>query len=92
MGFYLQGPNLGKADYLVLNEGARRVTKEDALEALKKGVEAVVCVVSNYAFEAAGYCYSEREFEAFCDPSDARQKEWLVMDLKTVEELTGYQN
>ena len=36
----------------------------------------MVCVVNNYAFAAAGYCYDEREYQDFRHP-DGRPKTWL---------------
>ncbi len=39
--------------------------------------ENLVCVVDNGFFQAAAYCYSESEFEAFNDPHDSRPKMWF---------------
>ena len=39
--------------------------------------ENLVCVVNNGPFEAAGYMYSENEFNQFARP-DGRDKIWLV--------------
>ncbi len=52
--------------------------------------KAIIVVIDNGGFEAAGYCYSEREFADFTNPRDPRQKTFLVMDKKLAEELTGY--
>lgn len=41
----------------------------------------LVCVVSNGGvFDAAGYVYSQQEFDAFTDPYDTRHKIWLVYE------------
>jgi hypothetical protein len=53
---------------------------------------ALICVVDNGIFEAAGFCYDEREFAAFTDPGDTRPKEWLLMDRGTAEICSGYRN
>jgi hypothetical protein len=39
-------------------------------------------------FEAAGYCYSEREFEDFNHSSDDRPKTWLIHP--EAAKLAGY--
>jgi hypothetical protein len=46
--------------------------------------KALICVVENFMFDAAGYCFDDREFEAF-DVPDGRYKTWLVMDKEVVE-------
>lgn len=38
----------------------------------------LVCVMDNGAFEAAGYAFNEREFQAFARP-DGRHKTWLIV-------------
>ena len=43
----------------------------------------LICVVNNGIFEAAGYCDSEREYQAFTHPSDDRLKTWLTWDRVT---------
>ena len=39
---------------------------------------ALVCVVSNGAFEAAGFCYNEHEWRAFTDPADRTRIQPLI--------------
>jgi hypothetical protein len=39
--------------------------------------ENLICVVDNGEFEAAGYCYDEKQFERF-SYDDGRPKTWLV--------------
>lgn len=51
--------------------------------------KALICVIGNSLFEAAGYCYDEREFEAFTDPSDHRPREWVLMDKPMAEVASG---
>lgn len=86
MGFYINTTSKGvelprnnKADYLIL-DGATEV----------KAVfqPNLICVVENGQFEAAGYAYSEAEFEVFNDPQDPRPKRWLVHPMAA--KLSGY--
>ena len=51
---------------------------------------ALICVVDNGPFEAAGYAYSLREFEAFSRADDDRVRTWLTMDKKMVQKLSGF--
>ena len=76
MGYYInetsKGEGLeakGKAKAL-LNDGA---TLTDATFK-----ENLVCVVESASFDAAGYCYSEAEFDVFNETDDGRPKIWLV--------------
>jgi hypothetical protein len=76
MGYYINEtsdgkglPASGKVQAL-LNDGAKIVKAEFQTN--------LVCVVDNGFFEAAGYCYSESEFQAFNHPTDNRPKTWLV--------------
>lgn len=49
--------------------------------------ENLICVVDNGMFMAAGYCFSEDEFEAFNQP-DGRNKIWLIHP--KAKELSGF--
>jgi hypothetical protein len=90
MGYYIQGPALGKVFHLVNKYNANMVHVDDAEGALEDDKLAVICVVNNGAFEAAGYCFDHNEFLAFTDPKDDRPKTWLTMDKDKAEELSGY--
>lgn len=66
-------PATGKADEIVkLLPETKVITQPIGF------TENLVCVVSNFSFEAAGYCYDEREFEEFAR-YDGRQKTWLIV-------------
>jgi hypothetical protein len=84
MGFYIEtdGP-VNKADYLVKNHGGVKIREP------KEWEEGLVCVVENGMFDAAGYCFSEKEFETFTTP-DRRFKIWVKMDDKLAQKLSGY--
>jgi hypothetical protein len=93
MGWYIQTEsNKGKADAIIRDHGAKEVSTLEALEALGEPGVAVVCVVDNQAFgfEAAGFCFNEREFNDFNLPDDPRPRRWLTMDRDKCKKLTGY--
>ena len=87
MGYYIQVPkNKGKAQQLVELYGAEILSKPPtALEDIPKD-KALICVVDNGPWEAAGFCYSQREFEAFNKPDTIRntaigQENIAIIDL-----------
>lgn len=88
MGYYIQGPNHGKAEMLKRDHKAVPVSPDTVGDALKQG-GGVVCVVDNGLFEAAAFAYDERELEVFLKP-DGRPKQWLVMDRAKASELSGF--
>lgn len=77
MGMYINHykgqalPAIGKARVLIEN-GA---TVTDG----KTFTENLVCVVDNVFFEAAGYCFNEREYKDWTNPNDTRPKKWLIV-------------
>ena len=90
MGFYIETPGqtTGKADRLVADHGATII--ETPTNFNEAGDKALVCVVVNPFFEAAGYCFDEREFNAFTATSDPRPKTWLTMDKALAQKLSGF--
>jgi hypothetical protein len=75
MGYYINvtstGKELGRNKVQdLINDGAIIVSGNEFVPNL-------ICVVNNGLFEAAGYAYSEREYEAFKEP-DGRKRTWLV--------------
>jgi hypothetical protein len=91
MGYYINETKNGhlfptnKANQLLEQGIATRIDKPTKLPTNS----AVICVVCNGPFDAAAYCYSQNELEAFSEP-DGRPRVWLKMDKKLAEELTGY--
>jgi hypothetical protein len=89
MGYYIEVPrNKEKAVYLIAEHGAE-LTAQPAAFTDVPAHRALVVVVDNGLFEAAGYAYDEREFQAFTQPGDHRPKQFLLMDKAKVRELTG---
>lgn len=94
MGYYIQtSSHFDKAADLV-RDGAEvvEIKKGEApgyLSAMPSN-KALVCVMDNGPFEAAGLCFDAGEAEAFDGPTDTRPRKWLVMDKARAHELSGY--
>ena len=92
MGFYIQGPTLGKAEHIVDNLGGTPATQEEATAAMNDSTKGVIVVVNNQGvFEAAAFAFNQKEFDDFVDPSDPRPKKFVIMDRAKAEEESGYQ-
>jgi hypothetical protein len=91
MGYYIECvQNTNKAAQILASLPGRQVSQEEARKFIGTD-KAVICVVSNGLFEAAAYCYNEREFNDFTMPEDKRPKFWLVIDDKAkVETITKF--
>jgi hypothetical protein len=79
MGWYIQGPALGKAQFIVSEYDGKIIPCPKLFSEVPQD-KALVCVVKNRLFDAAAYCFSEHEFEAFTEPGDPRPKTWLLVD------------
>ena len=89
MGYYIEVPrDKEKAEQLVQLYDAEIVPRPSSLSEIPNG-KALICVVDNGLFEAAGFCYSEREFKDFVF-DDGRPRKWLIMDLGKAKKLSGY--
>ncbi len=92
MGYYIEtGTASGKAAILVNRDGAEIVPKPDNFSNIPAG-KALICVVDNQLFEAAGYCFSPEEFSVFSEPSDPLPKTWLYMDLDKAQTLSRFKD
>ena len=89
MGYYIQGPNIGKAGMLVTQHGGQIVDSPPQYQDIPAG-KAVICVVGNSLFDAAAFAYSEQELADFQLPNDVRPKTWVIMDRELAVTLTGY--
>lgn len=92
MGFYIQTPNkFSKADQLIELYDAVEIDEPSDFDSIPSG-KALICVVRNFAFEAAGFCHSPREFARFKSDPSGRPRWWLLMDRALVIELTNYKD
>jgi len=88
MGFYIEDPANGKAKFIETKYDGMIIPQPTSFDKVPESM-ALICVVDNGSFEAAGYCFDEREFGAFTHP-DPRHKTWLLMNKKKAEELSGF--
>ena len=89
MGYYIPGPPKGKAEFIV-NEYQGEIVNMPLYFNQFGDDKVVICVVDNGPFEAAGYCFSEDEFQVFSCSADNRPKTWLVMNKEKAEALSHY--
>lgn len=91
MGYYIEVPGQlhGKAEAIADIHGGKFVDYETAKVHVEDPETAVIVVLDNGPFEAAGYAYNMNEFKAFTDPLDQRKKSFLLLPRKKVQELTG---
>jgi hypothetical protein len=89
MGFYIQGPQSGKARFLSAKYDCIEIPQPRSFDEIETDL-ALICVVDNGPFEAAAYCFSQGEFEAFTQRDDLRQKTWLLMNKAQAEEVSGF--
>ena len=70
MGYYIQVPeNHNKAEQLKALHGAEILPCMPAWDEVPED-KAVICVIDNGSFEAAGLCYSKQEFDGCAEPDD----------------------
>jgi hypothetical protein len=91
MGYYInydsQGhplPAKGKVQAL-LNDGAKIISRPTTVGTDSK----VVCVVENLMFDAAGYCYDDRELADWLADDSGRRMTFL--EYEKAKELSGYE-
>ncbi len=92
MGYYIEVPEKkGKAQQ-ILDLFGGRILPEAPVFGDAGTNEAIICVVDNDSFEAAGFCYNPRELQYFKEPDRGQQRPrtWLIMDRIKARELTGY--
>lgn len=90
MGYYIQVPeNHNKANQLVALHEAKLIDKPAAFSAVSPDL-AIICVVDNGLFEAAGFAYSDDEFRAFAHGLNGRRAWWLTMPRSDAERLSGF--
>lgn len=90
MGFYIEVNHpRHKALQLVLDYGGERIPKPERFADIPPE-KALIVVLDNGPFEAAGFAYDEREFLAFTNPVDLRRKDYVLLDRTTAEEASGW--
>ena len=90
MGYYIQTKyNKLKAAQICAKYAGAELTKQpESFDAIPEG-KALICVVDNGPFEAAGYCETQRDFDDFTDPKDPRPKNWVLMNKEDAEKACG---
>jgi hypothetical protein len=90
MGYYIETPgNKNKAAQICeAYPEAKVIPQPDSFSQITPSV-GLICIVDNGPFEAAAFCYNEREFEEFTR-EDGRDKVWIVMSREKAEKLSGY--
>lgn len=89
MGYYIQTKrNLNKAQQLVDDFDGEIIERPKSFQDIPED-KALVVVVENGLFDAAGYAFDEEEFECFSNP-DGRRKKYVLMDKQQVNEMTGF--
>ena len=89
MGYYIEVPrSKGKAQQIEDLYGGMILPKIPDYANIPES-KALICIVDNGMFEAAGFVYNEQEYNAFAYP-DGRPRTWLIMDRETAEKLSGF--
>lgn len=86
MGYYVNPPNETKEQFLT-QHGDPYQDGQTAYEAARPDSRAV-CLVDNGPFTAAGIIYDERELTAFTDSDDSRSKQWYVVPVAKLREVS----
>jgi hypothetical protein len=88
MGIYIDPPNREKEAFLA--EFGQGLTLDAAYEhdCDTNREQVLVCLVDNFAFTAAGVCFSNREKEAFASP-DGRPRRWYLVPLDSLNDAAG---
>ena len=91
MGYYIETPmGRDKAEYISKEYEGQIVSYMKARAAMNDETKGVIVVVHNSFFEAAGFAYNMREFEAFTSIMDPREKEFVILPREKAIELSGY--
>lgn len=89
MGYYIQVPNnKNKAQQISMLYGGQIIPKPRFNEI--PADKALMVVVDNGPFEAAGLAYDEAEFSEFTALDDIRRKMFVLMDKQQAYKLSGF--
>jgi len=90
MGYYVNVPeHKNKVAQIESLYGGKRIQKPVEFADIPHD-KALIVVVDNGAFEAAGFAYNAEEFREFTSPDDWRPKEYVLLDRDKTFELTGF--
>ena len=90
MGYYVETSNFhGKSEEIAKKYDGEIVDKPVSFDEVPSG-KALIVVMNNGAFEAAGYAFNADEFAAFTSPNDLRPKKYALIDRVAANRLTGY--
>ena len=88
MGYYINTPDSkGKAEYIVNVYGGELIPFAPKSYADIPVGKALIVVVDNGLFEAAGWAYSESEFKVFTDPHETRYRDYVLIDFALANQL-----
>lgn len=88
MGYHIEGPAIGKGQYIVNQFKAVRIPQPASFDEVPDD-KALICVVENSVFDAAAVAYDVNEFKAFTLPTDHRPKQFFLMDKETAWKEAG---
>ncbi len=93
LGYYIEVPERkGKAEQIIVMYGGRILDEQPEWSDIL-GCDAIICVIDNGPWEAAGFAYDEKELDRFAEPDSngpQRRRTWLLMDRLTASKLSGY--
>lgn len=93
MGLYIQVPLPRDKTQQIVDEYAGKViSAPPAMYHQIPKNKALIIVVNNGPFEAAGFVHDEREFKAWIEPCDPRPTQYLYMDRKLACKLTDHRS
>lgn len=84
MGYYVNPPTESKESFL--SREGRPIQRPGQLPANGR---AVVCLVDNGVFTAAGVVYNDRELADFSDPDDHRPRQWFEVDIEKLRPVVS---
>ena len=89
MGYYIDtSASHGKAEIIARELNGEILPGRPAWGAWPQD-KALIVVVDNGLFEAAGYAYDEREYEAFTLENDKRPRQWVLIGREDAEVHSG---
>jgi hypothetical protein len=90
MGYYIQTrSNKGKADIIIAEMGGVEIPQPKSFEEIPAD-KALIVVLDNGLFEAAGLAYDPTEFRAFTMLDDYRPKRFVLLNRDVAYKAAGY--